>query len=107
MMFEVGERVVCVDDDWSNLTAHEREGIPNRPVRGNTYTVRDFMLLFPGDPGVRVEEITNPTCQWMLGRYEGAFRVRRFRPLRKTDISSLVRAVQDVFEKKVTPEEVG
>lgn len=23
-MFEVGERVVCVDDDWSNLTAYER-----------------------------------------------------------------------------------
>lgn len=91
MTFRVGQKVVCVDDGNFSVDRHpwvSNKYLPNRPVRGNVYTVRGFDPDFP--ESIYLCEIYNPNdLQWANGFGEGSFLPRRFRPIveRKTDIS--------------------
>jgi hypothetical protein len=84
--FQVGQRVVCVDDtdidDAGNST-----GI-RYLRRGKTYTVSRTYVLSSG-PGVNLHEIDRPYS------YEG-FRAERFRPAidHQGDISIFARALE-------------
>jgi hypothetical protein len=68
-MFHVGQEVECIDNSqaWANR-------IPSGLVKGQIYTI-SAILPFPIEYGVKVS-----------GR-PGRFSHKRFRPLRKTDIS--------------------
>lgn len=84
MSFHVGQRVVCVDDS-RYARGH---GFEVTPVKGSTYTIRDFAEREDG-LGVRLIEIVNPegNYRWRPGLTECTFHIRRFRPVRDTDIS--------------------
>jgi hypothetical protein len=93
MTFRVGQKVVCVDADFS---MYGGKAPPNLPVEGGTYTLRGSVTN-----GLciwwRLGEISNPTRDTELGIMEPAFAARRFRPVveRKTDIS--------IFKKMLRP----
>jgi hypothetical protein len=87
--FHVGQKVVCVNDNFELGFANQI----NIPEKGVVYTVRDIELA-TGVAGqkaiiVRLEEVVNPVLDWDNGRMEVGFFPSRFRPLitRKTDIS--------------------
>jgi hypothetical protein len=84
--FRVGQKVVCVDD--KNLPGR-RPWRPEDRIRVNAiYTVRD-VLVFGGEPSLRLVEHTRPNT-WLSGPCPDLpYLARRFRPVveRKTDIS--------------------
>jgi hypothetical protein len=103
MAFRVGQKVVCVNDEynhpnWSN--------IPNRPVAASIYTVRQIIFGWYDDDrehaAILLDEIKNPVEQWYgeVNPSECPFAAFRFRPVveRKTDIS--------IFTKMLTDERV-
>ncbi len=100
MTFHVGQKVVCVDDEWKDVNW---KYIPSRPVRGQVYTVRSVHITERTDgPEVSMllNEITNPIVAWpKIGKSEGDFPAYRFRPVieRKTDIS--------IFTAMLTPKQ--
>ena len=103
MSFHVGQKVVCVKDDFGSSWAC----VQRKPRRGRIYTVRaslTFDYVVEGiTPTILLKEIINPVEHWDDGlRAEISFWVGRFRPIteRKTDIS--------LFEKMLTdaPKEV-
>lgn len=79
-IFFVGMKVVCVDDaDPAKPFPYQ---MPNRPVCGCVYTVREIRINDAGEVGVWVHELFNPN--WRPGRrhiFEPAFYAWRFRPL--------------------------
>ena len=83
--FQVGQKVVCVDDGDADDTGAST-GI-RYLRRGTTYTVSRTYRL-PSGPGVNLREIERPYS------YEG-FRAERFRPAseHQEDISLLARAL--------------
>jgi hypothetical protein len=87
--FQVGQKVVCVDDDFR--CGYER--IVKTPVKGQVYTIRR-LYTFKACTGsvvtiVHLVEIVNPVRKWDAGVMEAGFVPRRFRPVvqRKPDIS--------------------
>jgi hypothetical protein len=81
MNFEPGDKVLCVDDEWS-CHAYQLIGTPYRPIRGMIYTVREIYECHDGaDPavGVRLFELVNPVTAWADGAREASFASRRFR----------------------------
>jgi hypothetical protein len=82
-IFFVGMKVVCVDD--ADPTKPFPYQMPNRPVRGCVYTVRDVAINDVGEIGIWVHELFNPN--WRPGRarmIEPAFYAWRFRPISET-----------------------
>lgn len=82
MTFQVGQKVVCVDDSPGELG-------PTSVKRGSIYTV-SRVYLDSGQIGICLAEAK--PCHALLG-----FWARRFRPIvsRKTDIS--------IFKRMLTP----
>ena len=80
--FAIGQRVVCVCDDWENafFGLSVRETGERYPVKDGVYTVigHDWLLL-ADRPGLIIAEV-NSDCIWAE---------QNFRPIepRKTDIS--------------------
>lgn len=99
-MFEVGERVVCVDDKWRGgwlLGA----GIPCPLVAGRVYTISKVLTgnngAYPNNDGVaavRLVEVRHPSSP----RFD-QFSSLRFRPLRKLDTSQALKALKDLTVK--------
>ena len=92
MTFRVGQKVVCVDDDWSRHPEWGR--LQQRPVLNGIYTVRSVSPHWHegGGTGLLLVEVRNPEIDWSDGdTCECRFPSRRFRPIveRKTDISEL------------------
>lgn len=86
MTFRVGQKVVCVEDDFAERNKLCR--IPTHyPKTGQVYTIRSFVSA-RGRVFVRLIEIINQP-EKLLGNVEPAFWVERFRPVveTKTDIS--------------------
>jgi hypothetical protein len=77
-IFFVGMKVVCVDDvGWPGQFI-----LPNTPVRGIVYSIRDVGINPDGGIGVRVYEIVNPPIRTKWGNIsEPGFSARRFRPV--------------------------
>jgi hypothetical protein len=88
-MFEVGQKVVCVDDDFSADTTEFHQLLPSKD---EIYTVRDVMPGLDRDQSIStgqkqvtyavlVEEIINPVPEgW---HHEPAFASRRFAELQE------------------------
>ena len=89
-MFEIGQMVVCVDGGWRGYPNPKRW--PIMPRTGQIYTIRSVHERGNG-PGVFLEEIITPKAQCTTGWDEPGFQANRFRPIRKTDISSIVEAM--------------
>lgn len=81
-MFEIGQQVVCVDDgdDPFNPSGSWKG---DAPVKGAVYTIKDMGThVWYGHVCLGFVEIINGG-----EAHEGRYNARRFRPLRKTDIS--------------------
>jgi hypothetical protein len=83
-MFYIGQKVVCIGDDWIPICA----GLPdlvNAPRKNGIYTIRGFVQWEHG-LGLLLAGIINPVNE---SGFEPSFDHESFRPLleRKTDIS--------------------
>lgn len=96
MRFHVGQKVVCITDDFWHPLAHL---VPHLPRKGGLYHVRGYAPLIgdpcvmPGASFIWLAEIVNPGSSGQ----EPSFAAYCFRPVieRKTDIS--------VFTKLLSP----
>lgn len=95
-MFEIGEKVVCVDDAFPAGVADFHSALP---YEGVTYTIRD---ITPGETWDKKE-----TCAVHLAEIQGkinqrgiehGFSSHRFRPLEE---DTLEQAVEEVKEAKI------
>lgn len=82
-MFRIGQKVVCIDDDWS----HPRDYlVTNFPKLNVIYTVRGFVEDSTGQDRtfILLDEVVNP----LIGGIESSFLAACFRPAveRKTSI---------------------
>ncbi len=80
-MIKEGDQVVCVDDVFD---PRSMEIIPNRPVKGIIYTIREMRYYDMHDKmGVTLMEIRNPVIvRDLFGRkQEPSFNIIRFAPL--------------------------
>jgi hypothetical protein len=97
MMFRLGQKVVCVDDD---IVGKNPTSIipPHLPKLHQVYTVRGFIKSDDGREFVYLCEIVNP----IRNNHEPAFAPFRFRPIveRKTDISF----AHEILRKANAPE---
>lgn len=93
MSFEIGQRVVCVDDRFSQRPDW-RQAVRIFPKLNSIYTIRE---IFADDilVGLCFEEFSNPPAQFSNGFLEPAFNSRHFRPVRETSI--------EVFRKLLAP----
>lgn len=84
-MFHVGQKVVCVRDEWITLAGE------STPKAGVIYTIRNIEAADAGEDGVYLQlvEIVNAPRPYIDGHKESAFWSLGFRPVveRKTDIS--------------------
>lgn len=86
MAFRVGQKVVCIWDDWSCLNGPEDVSLP-KPRKGEVYTITDICdPLVAEGPCLKLAEMKSH-CR---------FAARRFRPVHDTDIS--------IFTKMLEPE---
>jgi hypothetical protein len=79
-MFRIGQKVVCVKDNWKN--AFPEETMPRRRQVLTVRTVSD-------DGFLRFVEIVNPVLHYGEGEFECEFDRKKFRRIveKKTDIS--------------------
>lgn len=94
--FRVGQKVVCVSDDW-NADFYEGE---HRPIKGNVYTIREISNGRKIPVVLRFEELVNPKL-YCGGTSECRYNANKFRPVaeRKTDIS--------IFKAMLNPSKQG
>ena len=78
----VGTLVECIDDRFN---AEQLEKIPNRPQKGNYYTIREIIEL--GHlVGIMLEEVRNPlTAKFKGQNIEPNFNIERFREIEGLD----------------------
>jgi len=93
MDFHVGQRVVCVCDNFSREPVW-RSVVRVFPKRGGIYTIRSICEA-GGLIGFCFEEFVNPPGHFSRGFVEPAFDSRRFRPVRTTSI--------EVFRRLLVP----
>jgi len=92
--FAIGQKVVCVRDDWKNdfLEVSVRETGEKYPVKDGVYTVmgHDWLLL-ANLPGIIIGEVDND-CIWAE---------QNFRPIEptKTDISAFKKLLANPKQK--------
>lgn len=105
-MYQVGQRLVCVNDSFD---ARQRATIPNRPVRDEVYTVRDaFRVTRNGTAAgiwaVHLRELSNPDLPHPsgLGTFEPSFAAERFAPQREGEVA--VERELDVMLKELVEE---
>lgn len=94
---KVGQDVVCIDDKFS---AEQEALIPNRPVEGSIYTVRDVFTTRMGR-AIHLAELRNPPLNHPsgLGQFEPSFSVERFQPLLTDDeVSEVEEAIKESLE---------
>jgi hypothetical protein len=96
--FQVGQVVVCIDDDGLPIPLHDDEVARECPREGSVYTIRD-VLRVQKHVGLLLEEIRNPPVQWKCGDLrELAFFARRFRPAKTTSIETFKAMLAPVLE---------
>jgi hypothetical protein len=91
---QIGQHVKLINDSgWDSgraLVTADRGVV--FPVRGIVYTVREILEWYTGELGwhacIKLMEITNPLIIYrVMGESEQAFRISRFKPLQKWDVS--------------------
>lgn len=92
-MFYVGQKVVCIWDDYASRkdmgTLQWLERTPHTPVKDLVYTVRTYEPDGGNIIGIRVNEIVNPSSTFYGSNAEPQFAPWLFLPIveKKTDIS--------------------
>ena len=84
MHFDIGQRVVCVDVNFS----HEplwRSCVSAFPRLNSIYLIRDIRTAHEL-VGLCFDEIMNASADFAEGYVEAAFDSRRFRPVRSTNV---------------------
>lgn len=77
-----GDKVVCVDDNWSTCPYHPAEVFSAIPVAGRVYVVSSVGESFNGTPGLKLVGIHSltPHC---------VFRISRFRLLSEMKLTAI------------------
>lgn len=99
MNFNIGERVVCVDDYMQTHTIQElKKDVPNWVKKDEQYTIRAILNNRDIVTGILLEEIDNPPKYFdkIGGFQEPAFADWRFRKLKPSE--SMVEVVSEVLE---------
>ena len=99
MSFNIGDRVVCIDDSKQPHTVEElNKNVPNWIKKDQEYTIRAVLNNKSIVTSVLLEEIDNPPLYFeIIGAFqEPAFREDRFRKLKF--IETLVEEFQEVLE---------
>jgi len=84
MHFSIGQRVVCVDANFSHEPVW-RSCVRAFPRRNSIYLIRDIRKVHEL-VGLCFEEIVNASADFAEGHVEAAFDSRRFRPVRTTNV---------------------
>ena len=88
-MFEIGQKVLCVNSAKQSHTVEElNKDVPNWIRKGDKYTIRGFTNNDSIVDGVWLEEVVNlPIFFKLLGRnQEPAFALWRFRKLEENEV---------------------
>lgn len=98
-MFEVGDKVVCIDADFSDarridlVVGH----LNTYPVEQGIYTIRELTNEVGVGSGILVEEIVNPKYQYSRhGIQEAAFKATRF--IKLSDLTEMEEALAEVHQ---------
>jgi hypothetical protein len=100
-MFDIGDRVVCIDASMQPSTIEElKKDVPNWLRQDEKYTVRGFNENDGIVLGILLEEIRNmPIYFKLLGRVqEPAFADWRFRKMRPNEVESEVESMEEILE---------
>jgi hypothetical protein len=96
-MWKIDQLIVCVDDQFR---PNRKMFVPNLPVRGQIYSIRDVLWRDEEGAALHLHEIVNePRLFRVRGAMqvcEAAFYAWRFRPLKETDISIFTEMLQKV-----------
>jgi hypothetical protein len=93
---KVGSFIECIN---SNFLPEQIHLIPNRPIRGEYYTIREIEDR-GGKVGLRLEEIDNPLIEGISGRiFEPSFDINRFREIE--DVPDIQALMDEIFEKEL------
>lgn len=90
--------IICIDD---HFTPEQMAEIPNRPVKGKMYSIRDVVKSANGI-GLLLNEIHNPHTGWVVRNgmkftFEPNFNIRRFSDLQNQPLNyEMVRHVEKV-----------
>ena len=86
--------MICIDDKF---TPEQIEAIPNRPVEGQEYTIRDTITYTDGRKAYLLNEIRNPLLERFPGfSFEPTFAVERF-----ADLNELIDVGNEILEFEV------
>ncbi len=99
MNFNIGDKVVCIDDSMQPHTVQElKKNVPNWVKKDDEYTIRAILNNRDIVTGVLLEEIDNPVLYFdkIGGFQEPAFAEWRFRKLKPSE--SMVEVVSEVLE---------
>lgn len=104
MAFHVGQKVVCVLDftDKSPTDARMMPGLgwlDNGPKRGAVYTIRSISTDEDGCY-IRLAEILNPERNYLYGRMEPMFTIKRFRPLAEKKTETGMAILQEILNRE-------
>jgi hypothetical protein len=93
---KIGSFIECID---SNFLPEQIHLIPNRPVKGEYYTVREIEEV--GERvGLRLEEIKNSLIEGVSGRiFEPSFNINRFREIE--DMPDIQALMDEIFEEEL------
>lgn len=80
-MFNINQKVVCVDADFSKVPTAFRKYYSAFPKRDRIYTIRDIVPGMDGEVACHLHEIHNPPNQKGT---ENGYNVERFVPLDST-----------------------
>lgn len=77
-----GDKVVCVDDNWSTCPFHPAGFFSDVPVAGRVYVVSSVGKSLNGEPGLKLVGIRSltPHC---------VFRITRFRLLSEMKLTAI------------------
>jgi len=88
---KVGSLVECINDVF--LHPRAKTIIPNRPVKGLHYFIREIVDTRNGEIGLLLEEIENPKP---LNGLEPTFKIGRFK-----EIEGLDTAIEELLEEVI------
>jgi hypothetical protein len=99
-MFKVNQKIVCIDDSVDpKIQEQVNKLFPLWVKEGSIYTVRQPITLYPGKPGVLLNELVNPLVHGsgITAMFEPYFSIKRFVPIEWWEESEY--AVNELLEE--------
>jgi hypothetical protein len=100
MKFKVGDKVVCIDDNFDKTRPNFEKIFPNLPIKNVVYTIREYE-----EPAIKLVEIVNPVTiiniDGVLIEDEGAFHEKRFAPLISSGLN-LAESISEIVKKNIS-----